>query len=256
MQKLLVRGGRPPEFIISVPSACQTANPESIVAVPTVKVTFHKPVIGSLSAALTSRNSGETKSFSLQACRFSVVFPPMSPHPAYAVAVIVIVTRAATTSAPTVYKESQSEYERGFDLQHDPATKAAAHQTWITGGEPAVERWGAKNIKALARKQYFQAEFVATIIAFTGDKDETMKYLEASHRMHDPDLIFLQNEPVFDFLHSDPRYQALVKKIGLPPVQCPGGSIRGLFPARRNPSGTCLLGCSAGTLEWSQSAHG
>jgi len=28
-----------------------------------------------------------------------------------------------------------------------------------------------------------------------------MKYLEASYRMHDPDLIFIQNEPLFDFLH-------------------------------------------------------
>jgi TolB-like protein/DNA-binding winged helix-turn-helix (wHTH) protein/Tfp pilus assembly protein PilF len=117
-----------------------------------------------------------------------------------------------------MYKESQSEYERGLDLQHDVATKAAAHQAWITGGEPAVERWGVKNIKTLARKQYFETEFIASIIAFSGDKDETMKYLEASYRMHDPDLIFIQNQPLFDFLHSDPRYQSLVKKMGLPPA--------------------------------------
>ena len=117
-----------------------------------------------------------------------------------------------------MYKESQSEYERQLDLQHYSATKAAAHQAWITGGEPAVERWGVKNIEALARQQYLPPEFVASIIAFSGDKDETMKYLELSYRDHDPDLIFIQNEPLFDFLHSDPRYQALVKKIGLPLV--------------------------------------
>jgi tetratricopeptide (TPR) repeat protein len=117
-----------------------------------------------------------------------------------------------------MYNESQSEYERALDLQHDPTTKAAAHQAWITGGEPAVERWGAKNIKALARKQYLETEFIASVIAFSGDQDETMKYLEASYRMHDPDLIFIQNEPVFDFLHSDPRYRALVAKMGLPPA--------------------------------------
>ena len=45
-----------------------------------------------------------------------------------------------------------------------------------------------------------------------------MKYLELSYRNHDPDLIFIQNEPLFDFLHPDPRYQTLVKKIGLPPA--------------------------------------
>jgi len=117
-----------------------------------------------------------------------------------------------------MYKESQSEYEHTLDLQHDSTTKAAAHHAWVTGGEPAVERWGANNIKALARKQYIDGEFVASTIAFTGDKDETIQYLEASYRLHDPDLIFIQNEPLFDFLRSDPRFQALVKKIGLPPA--------------------------------------
>jgi tetratricopeptide (TPR) repeat protein len=116
-----------------------------------------------------------------------------------------------------MYKESQERYERALDLQHDTQTKAAAHKAWLAGGETAVERWGAKNIKALAGKQYFETEFVASIIAFTGDKDETMKYLEASYRMHDPDLIFIQNEPLFDFVHSDRRYQALVGKLGLTP---------------------------------------
>jgi hypothetical protein len=32
------------------------------------------------------------------------------------------------------------------------------------------------------------------------------------------DLVFLQQEPDFDFLHSDGRYRALVTKIGLVPA--------------------------------------
>jgi len=114
-----------------------------------------------------------------------------------------------------MYQESQQEYEQSLELQHDSATQAAAHKAWVSGGETAVEHWGAERIKALASKQYVETDYVASTIAFTGDKDETMKYLEASYREHDPDLIFIQNEPLFDFLHSDPRYQALVKKMGL-----------------------------------------
>jgi len=86
----------------------------------------------------------------------------------------------------------------------------------VSGGETAVERWGAERIKALWHKQYIETEYVASTIAFTSDNNETMKYLEASYREHDPDLIFIQAEPLFDFLHSDPRYRALVKKMGLP----------------------------------------
>jgi hypothetical protein len=31
-------------------------------------------------------------------------------------------------------------------------------------------------------------------------------------------MVFLQNEPVFGFLHSEARYEALVRKVGLPPT--------------------------------------
>jgi TolB-like protein/DNA-binding winged helix-turn-helix (wHTH) protein/Tfp pilus assembly protein PilF len=122
-----------------------------------------------------------------------------------------------------MYKEWEEQQERAIDLQHDFERKAAVHKDWLTGGEHAVEREGATDIKGLARKQYVETELVASIIAYTGDKEETLKYLEASYRMHDPDLIFIQQEPAFDSLHSDPRYHALVKKMGLrqPPEDAP-----------------------------------
>ncbi len=115
-----------------------------------------------------------------------------------------------------MYKESQEELERSFELDGDKTGKTEAHQAWLKGGEPAVERWGAERLKARARKEYVETEAVAATVAFTGDNDETIKYLEASYRERDPDLIFIQDEPLFDFLHSDPRYQTLVKKMGLP----------------------------------------
>ena len=81
-----------------------------------------------------------------------------------------------------------------------------------------MEQWGADTIKAQVRKGYVYAFSIASTIAFTGDKEQTLKYLEQAYRDHDPDLIGMQNEPLFDFLHNDPRYRALVAKVGLPPA--------------------------------------
>jgi TolB-like protein/DNA-binding winged helix-turn-helix (wHTH) protein len=114
-----------------------------------------------------------------------------------------------------MYKESQEELEEGLQLEGKPEAAAAAHQAWIRGGEKAVEQWGAENIKARARQGYVYGFSMASTIAFTGDKEQTLKYLEQAYREHAPDMINVQNEPLFDFLHSDPRYHALVKKIGL-----------------------------------------
>jgi tetratricopeptide (TPR) repeat protein len=117
-----------------------------------------------------------------------------------------------------MYKESQQEFEKGLQLDGRPEAAAAAHRAFEKDGEKAVEQWGANDIKARARKGYVSPWDVAFIVAFTGDKDETLKYLEAAYREHSPSLIGLQNEPVLDFLHSEPRYRVLVKKIGLPPA--------------------------------------
>lgn len=117
-----------------------------------------------------------------------------------------------------MYKESQHELERAFEIDHDSKNLAAAHQAWVQGGERAVEQWGANSIRSSARKQYVPAWNIAETIAHTGDKNETLKYLEAAYRDHSPNMVGLQNEPVFDFLHSEPRYRALVKEVGLPPM--------------------------------------
>ena len=117
-----------------------------------------------------------------------------------------------------MWKESQQELEKGLELEGKLDTATAAHKAWEQGGERAVEQWGTNNVKARARKEYIPSWDIGFLVAFTGNKDETLKYLEAAYREHSPSLTDLQNEPVFDFLHSDPRYQALVRKIGLPPA--------------------------------------
>jgi tetratricopeptide (TPR) repeat protein len=117
-----------------------------------------------------------------------------------------------------MYEESQKEFEKALELEHRPEAAAAAHRAFEQGGEKAVERWGANDIKARARKEYVPSWDIGFIVAFTGDKEETLKYLESAYQEHSLSIVGLQNEPIFAFLHSDPRYRELVKKIGLPPA--------------------------------------
>jgi len=117
-----------------------------------------------------------------------------------------------------MYKESQQELEEALQLEHNPEKLAAAHKAWVHGGEKAVEQWGLDTVNANARRSYVSELDLAIATAYLSDKDQTLKHLEAAYRDHEPDMIELQNEPLFDFLHKEPRYQALVKQIGLPPA--------------------------------------
>ena len=49
-------------------------------------------------------------------------------------------------------------------------------------------------------------------------KEETLHYLEESFRERSPWLVHVQHDPDFDFLHDEPRYRAIVVKMGLPPA--------------------------------------
>ena len=49
-------------------------------------------------------------------------------------------------------------------------------------------------------------------------KDEALQKLEDAYRDRIMNLVFLQQEPDFDFLHSDERYRGLVRNIGLAPA--------------------------------------
>ena len=69
-----------------------------------------------------------------------------------------------------------------------------------------------------SRKESVSPFYLAQAYAALGMKDETLKQLEDACREHATDLVFLQGEPVFDFLHSSARYRALVKNVGLVPA--------------------------------------
>jgi hypothetical protein len=115
-----------------------------------------------------------------------------------------------------MYPEAQRELERALSLEHDDTALAGARAAWAKGGEKAVALWGAERMKAQSRTHFVEALDIAEAIAFTGAKDETMKYLDAAYQEHDLSMVEIQTDPVFDFLHEDPRYIALVKKIGVP----------------------------------------
>ncbi len=52
--------------------------------------------------------------------------------------------------------------------------------------------------------------------AVLGDVDSAFEYLERAYAERDGDLTWLQADPAFDSLRSDPRYADLLRRMGLP----------------------------------------
>jgi TolB-like protein/DNA-binding winged helix-turn-helix (wHTH) protein len=116
-----------------------------------------------------------------------------------------------------MWNDAEREREQGLKLYGQPEAAEAARQAFARGGERAVEEWAVSDALQRTRKGYVAPYKLAQDYAFLRDKANTLKFLEQSYREHYPWLILLQSEAMFDFVHPEPRYQALIRKLDLQP---------------------------------------
>ncbi len=112
------------------------------------------------------------------------------------------------------WKESAQERERGFLTLGDKASADGVRRAFEAGGGKGMAEWMLARAEARARKGYASPFQLASSWARLGRKEETLRFLEEAYREHSAPMVFLQSEPLFDFLHFDERYRALVKKMG------------------------------------------
>jgi TolB-like protein/DNA-binding winged helix-turn-helix (wHTH) protein len=66
-----------------------------------------------------------------------------------------------------------------------------------------------------AGKEYVSPYDMADLTLRIGDKEGALKWLQTAYAEHSPYLVFLAIEPRMDSLRSDPRFQVLIRRIGL-----------------------------------------
>jgi len=69
---------------------------------------------------------------------------------------------------------------------------------------------------SLAKKTHVSKYVIATVYAVLDDKDQALTYLERAYDEHSFMLDFLKVDPELDSLRSEPRFEALLKKMNFP----------------------------------------
>ena len=67
-----------------------------------------------------------------------------------------------------------------------------------------------------ASHSYLGPGVIASWYAWLGERDRAFALLEKAYAERDADLVSLKVDPVWDNLRSDPRFQDLVRRVGLP----------------------------------------
>jgi len=113
------------------------------------------------------------------------------------------------------YDEGVAELEPALRLYGYPEMANALAKTHAAKGYKAALRLYAKDLEALQGNPVCPT-LVAKVYLLLGEKDEAFKWLERGFAERDGFLVSLVNSPDFQSLRGDPRYQDLVRRVGLP----------------------------------------
>ena len=72
-----------------------------------------------------------------------------------------------------------------------------------------------KELKSLSGQSYVSAYHMAFLYLGLGDKDRAIEHLERACEERSSSMIALKADPVFDSLHTDARFQNLLRRVGL-----------------------------------------
>ena len=103
------------------------------------------------------------------------------------------------------------------NLGHEKDAQAE-ERVYRTGGARAVWERELARLKNQAKHNFVSPFDLASVAAKIGNKEETLKYLEAAYEERTPWMVLVQFEPDFDFVHGEERYRNIIKKMGLPPA--------------------------------------
>jgi serine/threonine protein kinase/tetratricopeptide (TPR) repeat protein len=132
------------------------------------------------------------------------------------------------------YELAIIEGEKGVKLSGgSPMMRAALAHTLGAARRSLEAGQILDDLTILANQKYVAPYFFAGIHVGLGENDRALEYLEKAYEEHSNWLIYLHIDPSMDELRDDPRFQDLLRRVGLPslttalPSKGSQGGVRG-----------------------------
>jgi tetratricopeptide (TPR) repeat protein len=115
------------------------------------------------------------------------------------------------------YELAIAEGEKAVKLSGgSPLMRAALAHTLAAADRTTEALQVLDDLTTLAKQKYVASYFIAGIHLGLGENDRAIEYLERSYKEHSHWLIYLHMDPGMDGLRDDPRFQDLLRRVGLP----------------------------------------
>jgi serine/threonine protein kinase len=115
------------------------------------------------------------------------------------------------------YELAITEGEKAVKLSGgSPLMRAALAHTFGTAGRRREALQLLNDLTKVAEQRYVAPHFFAGIHIGLGEYDRAIEYLEKSYEEHSHWLVYLHIDPSMDILQDNPRFQDLLRRVGVP----------------------------------------
>jgi serine/threonine-protein kinase len=106
------------------------------------------------------------------------------------------------------------QYRDAMPTEEEELLASLGHVYALQGKKQEAEKLLAELMQR-SRKTYVSPYLIAYIFAGLGDREHALAALEQAYQEHDHYMMYVKVDPKFDQLHSEPRFQTLLRGIGL-----------------------------------------
>ncbi len=116
-----------------------------------------------------------------------------------------------------MHREAIEAFQRGWALSdhRDPIPLGGLGNALALTGDRAGAEKVLDELLGMSKDRYVRALHPAIVYIGLGQKDQALDCLERAYREHDLELGLTLIDFRYDSLRSEPRYTALLKKMGL-----------------------------------------
>ncbi len=119
--------------------------------------------------------------------------------------------------AKGMYQEALRVVEKSGPALVTSQDLAEMRQAYAKLGPRGYWEKRLESLKRRAKQEYVDPVFLAHYYAYLGDKAHALEALETAYNDRTMWVNFVKVDPPYDTLRSDPRFQDLVRRLGLPP---------------------------------------
>jgi serine/threonine-protein kinase len=125
---------------------------------------------------------------------------------------------ADTYAAKGMYREAIAEYQEAIRLRggNSPDNESLLGATYVKIGERAKGEEILANLKSRANTFRSTPLGLAVLYDALGMRNEAFAVLENGFAEHHGELVYMRLNPNYDSMRSDPRFQDLLRRMGLP----------------------------------------